>query len=176
MSEAQEPFNVLFLGSRNSDRSIMAEALLNRLGRGRFKAFSAGSSSKGEIDPHALAVIGGLGFDPAGFRSKSWDEFAGPDAPHMDFIVTVCDDAAGEISPDWPGHPVTAHWSIDDPARASGTPTQIALAYSDAARQVRNRVTLMVELPVEKLARTLAHHELSNIHRTADAAEAQASG
>lgn len=147
------PFSVLFLCTGNSARSIMAEALLNRLGAGRFHASSAGSFPTGEVNPHALPVVRALGFDRADFRSKSWDEFAGPDAPPLDFVFTVCDNAAGEVCPIWPGQPMTAHWGIPDPAAATGTEAEIALAFTEAARLLRNRISLFIELPFQALDR-----------------------
>ncbi len=145
------PFNVLFLCTGNSARSIMAEALLNRLGAGRFAACSAGSFPKGEVNPHALPIIRSLGFAAGDFRSKSWDEFAGPGAPPLDFVFTVCDNAAGEVCPIWPGQPMSAHWGIPDPAAATGTDAEIAVAFTEAARLLRNRISLFVELPLGAL-------------------------
>ena len=174
MTEPRPPFNVLFLCTGNSARSIIAEALLNQLGRGRFKAFSAGSFPKGQVNPHALALVEGLGFDIGDFRSKSWDEFARPDAPQMDFIFTVCDDAAGEVCPVWPGRPVSAHWGIPDPAAVQGTPAQIGMAFAEAARQLRNRIGLFVQLPLDKLDRSSLQHRLAGIGKTADEPARQA--
>ena len=171
---ADGAYNVLFLCTGNSARSILAEALLNKLGRGRFKAFSAGSFPKGQVNPQALALVEGLGFEAADFRSKSWDEFAHPGAPQMDFIFTVCDDAAGEVCPVWPGQPVSAHWGIPDPAAVQGTPREIALAFAEAARQLRNRISLFVELPVEKLERSRLQRRLCEIGKIADEPARQA--
>jgi arsenate reductase len=172
MDEPREPFNVLFLCTGNSARSILAEALLNKLGGRKFRAFSAGSFPKGQVNPHALILVEGLGFDPADFRSKSWDEFARPDSPPLDFIFTVCDNAAGEVCPIWPGQPMTAHWGIPDPAEApegeTRSETEIALAFADACRQLRNRISLFVELPVEKLERSRLQHRLREIGQSAD--------
>jgi arsenate reductase len=152
MSE-DRAYNVLFLCTGNSARSIIAEALLNRLGAGRFKAFSAGSFPKGQLNPHALPIVQSLGFEPSEFRSKSWDEFAGSEAPHMDFVFMVCDDAAGEVCPVWPGHPITAHWGVPDPAAATGTQAEIGVAFAEAARQLRNRISLFIALPLASLDR-----------------------
>ncbi|WP_334165252.1 arsenate reductase ArsC, partial [Phenylobacterium sp.] len=127
-------YNVLFLCTGNSARSVIAEALLNREGRGRFRAYSAGSFPKGQVNPHAIPIVESLGFKAADFRSKSWDEFATPDAPELDLIITVCDDAAGEVCPVWPGQPVTAHWGIPDPAAATGSEAEIGAAFGEATR------------------------------------------
>ena len=161
-------FNVLFLCTGNSARSIIAEALLRRLGRGRFGAYSAGSFPKGAVSPFAQRIVEQLGFDPADFRSKSWDEFAAPGAPVLDFVFTVCDNAAGEVCPIWPGQPMTAHWGIADPAEATGTDTDIALAFAEATRQLRNRIGLFVELPFEKLETSTLRRRLRDIGKTAD--------
>lgn len=163
------PYNVLFLCTGNSARSIIAEALMNRLGEGRFKAYSAGSFPRGEVNPHAIPVVESLGFKASDFRSKSWDEFAAPDAPQLDFIFTVCDNAAGEVCPIWPGKPVTAHWGIPDPAAAIGSDSEIAVAFRDAARQLRNRISAFIALPMEKLDRVTLQAKLREIGETADA-------
>jgi len=164
-----EPLNVLFLCTGNSARSIMAEALMNRLGQGRFRAFSAGSMPKGEVNVHALPLVRALGFQDSDFRSKPWDEFAAPGAPRLDFVITVCDNAAGEVCPVWPGQPITAHWGIPDPAAATGTPAEIVVAFRDAARMLRNRIELMLALPIEKLGRMSLQRRVQDIHRIADA-------
>jgi arsenate reductase len=163
MTEPPSPYNVLFLCTGNSARSIIAEALLNRLGAGRFRAFSAGSFPKGAINPHAVPILESLGFDPGEFRSKSWDEFAAPGAPEMDFVFTVCDDAAGEVCPVWPGEPVTAHWGIPDPAAATGAGAEVAVAFAEAARQLRNRIGLFLALPLSALDRMSLHSKLREI-------------
>ena len=164
MSEA--PYNVLFLCTGNSARSILAEALLNREGAGRFRAFSAGSFPKGEVHPMALTLLGELGFDTDGLRSKSWSEFAGPDAPEMHFIFTVCDDAAGETCPVWPGHPATAHWGIEDPARIEGEGQR--QTFATAMTYLRNRISLFLALPLQSLDRLTLQHRLSEIGRIRD--------
>lgn len=146
-------YNVLFLCTGNSARSILAEGLLNAEGKGRFRAFSAGSFPKGTVNPLALATLGQAGLAAEGYRSKSWDEFAAPGAPAMDFVFTVCDDAAGEICPVWPGHPVTAHWGMPDPAAVSGSAAQKAQAFRDTLRLLTNRIRLFAALPFEKLDR-----------------------
>jgi arsenate reductase len=147
----RRPFNVLFVCTANSARSILAEALLNQAGAGRFRAFSAGSFPVGQVNPHAARELRVMGADAADFRSKSWDEFAAPDAPVMDFVITVCDQAAGETCPVWPGHPVSAHWSIPDPARAQGDDDAKRLAFAQAAHQLQLRIHLFASLPDDKL-------------------------
>jgi arsenate reductase len=158
-----QPLNVLFLCTGNSARSIMAEALMNHLGAGRFRAFSAGSMPKGEVNPHALPLVRTLGFKDEDFRSKPWDEFAAPGAPPLDFVITVCDNAAGEVCPIWPGQPITAHWGVPDPAAATGSAAEIAVAFGDAARQLRNRIELLVDLPTERLDRMSLQTRLRDI-------------
>jgi arsenate reductase len=143
------PVNVLFLCTGNSARSILAEAILNREGAGRFRAFSAGSFPKGAVHPMALRVLGELGYDLAGFRSKSWDEFAAPGAPEIDLILTVCDNAAGEVCPVWPGRPVTAHWGIPDPAAIEGEGQRAA--FLTAHRRLTARVERLLALPIGDL-------------------------
>jgi len=163
-----DPLNILFLCTGNSARSILAEALMNRLGAGRFRAYSAGSMPKGQVNPHALPLVRALGFRDEDFRSKPWDEFAVPGAPRLDFVITVCDDAAGEVCPVWPGQPITAHWGIPDPAAATGTEAEIAVAFRDAARQLRNRIELLVALPTAKLDRLSLQDRVRDIAKTAD--------
>lgn len=150
MTEARI-YNVLILCTGNSARSIMAEAILNRLGAGRFKAWSAGSQPKGEVHREARALLVQLGYDVSGARSKGWEELAKPGAPQMDFVFTVCDDAAGEACPVWPGHPMTAHWGIEDPAAAKGSPAEIRTAFAEAYRLLYNRISAFVALPVASL-------------------------
>ena len=165
---SEEPYNVLFLCTGNSARSIIAEALVNRLGAGRFRAWSAGSFPKGAINPHAVPVVEALGFEASDFRSKSWEEFALPQAPALDFVFTVCDDAAGEVCPVWPGQPMTAHWGIPDPAAATGSEAEIAVAFTEAARQLRNRISLFMELPIDKLDPMSLQTRLRDIGALAD--------
>ncbi|MBC7602215.1 MAG: arsenate reductase ArsC [Ramlibacter sp.] len=147
--------NVLFLCTHNSARSILAEALLNHLGGGRFHAFSAGSSPRENQQPNpiALNVLAHAGIQTAGLRSKSWDDFAGTDAPPMDLIITVCDNAAGEVCPYWPGHPATAHWGYADPSLAEGSDEEKRLAFMKTMLDIRRRIDLLVNLPAEKLAK-----------------------
>jgi protein-tyrosine-phosphatase len=160
-------YNVLFLCTGNSARSILAECLLNRLGEGRFRAFSAGSHPRGAVHPATLDLLRKLGYATDGLRSKSWNEFAGSQAPPLDFVFTVCDDAAGEVCPVWPGQPMTAHWGIPDPAAVAGTPAERALAFADAYRMLNNRVSLFVNLPIESLDRMVLRRRVEDIGRDA---------
>ncbi|QHS08868.1 arsenate reductase ArsC [Sinimarinibacterium sp. NLF-5-8] len=144
-------YNVLFLCTGNSARSIIAEGLLNHLGKGRFRGYSAGSMPKGEVHPIALATLEKLELPTTGYRSKSWDEFTLPDAPLLDFIITVCDNAAGETCPVWPGQPVTAHWGVPDPAAVEGSEVEKHLAFADTARVFRRRIELFLSLPLRSL-------------------------
>ena len=148
---AERIFNVLFLCTGNSGRSILAESILRKLGAGRFAAFSAGSHPKGVVNPFALKVLESLEYPTDGLRSKSWEEFSRPGAPTMDFVFTLCDDAARETCPVWPGQPMTAHWGIEDPAAVEGTDIQKEAAFVTAARYVRNRVAAFVALPIRSL-------------------------
>lgn len=166
------PLNVLFLCTGNSARSILAEALMNRLGQGRFRAYSAGSMPKGEVNPHSRPLVRELGFEAEAFRSKSWDEFASPGAPGIDFVITVCDNAAGEVCPIWPGGPMTAHWGIPDPAEATGSDEDIAVAFRQAARRLSDRIELLLALPLDALDRVSLQRELSNIGAITDTASA----
>ena len=144
-------FNVLFLCTGNSARSILAESALNKRGDGRFRAFSAGSYPKGTVNPDAIKLLERIDYPTAGLRSKSWDEFVGPDAPVMDFVFTVCDDAAGEVCPIWPGQPVTAHWGIEDPSLVTGNDIERETAFVTALRYLENRITAFGYLPIDKL-------------------------
>jgi len=144
-------YNVLFLCTGNSARSILAESILNRNAKGRFRAFSAGSHPKGQVNPDAIALLDRLGFETVHLRSKNWDEFARAGAPVMDFVFTVCDDAAGEVCPVWPGQPVTAHWGIEDPSNVQGNDIERERAFSLALRYLENRIALFTNLPIEKL-------------------------
>jgi arsenate reductase len=158
-------FNVLFLCTHNSARSVIAEAILNKLGHGRFRAFSAGSAPRGAINPNTAALLAQLDYDTSGFRSKSWDEFAKPGAPPIDFVITVCDDAAGEACPVWPGKPMTAHWGIPDPSQASGTEAEVALAFKDAYRMLQRRIEAFVSLPVASLDKMTLQAKMKDIGR-----------
>jgi arsenate reductase (thioredoxin) len=163
MSAMASPYNVLFLCTGNSARSILAEALLNHWGKGRFHAYSAGSFPKGQMHPMTLELLTSLKLPTAGLRSKSWDEFANRGAPAMDFVFTVCDQAAGEVCPIWPGNPVTAHWGIPDPAAASGA--ALARAFRDAYQRLEACIKLFTALPLEKLDRLAAKRETDRIGR-----------
>src|SRR5262249_37051727 len=161
----ERPFNVLFLCTGNSVRSIMADAILNQLGDGKFKAFSAGSRPKGAVHPLALNELERLGFPTSGLASKSWAVFATPNAPHMDFIFTVCDNAAGETCPGWPGHPATAHWGIEDPATIEGTKIAKEQAFARAGSYLRNRIAAFVKLPIRSLDQLALEARLKEIGR-----------
>jgi arsenate reductase (thioredoxin) len=163
-------YNVLFLCTGNSARSILAEALLAHWGKGRFKGYSAGSFPRGEVHPLTLELLERLRLPTTGLRSKSWDEFAEPGAPVMDFVFTVCDQAAGEICPIWPGHPVTAHWGVPDPAVAAGNEGERRRAFRDALHTLENRIKLLVALPIDKLDRMALRRQVADIGRLRDAA------
>jgi arsenate reductase len=156
-------YNVLFLCTGNSARSIMAEAIMNRKGAPNFTAYSAGSHPSGKVREEALRQMEDAGLNTAGFHSKSWDEFAKPDAPVMNFVFTVCDNAANEVCPVWPGKPITAHWGVPDPAAATGTPQEIERAFSEAFYILERRVTLMLSLPLASLESMALKSELDNI-------------
>ena len=156
-------FNVLFLCTGNSARSIMAEAILNQAGRGNFRAFSAGSHPKGRVHPYAIDLLRKLNFDVSGLRSKSWSEFAQSGAPQLDFVFTVCDDAAKETCPLWPGQPMTAHWGIPDPAAFEGSEVEQRLAFADALRMLTNRINIFVSLPIKKLSGLALQKQLNAI-------------
>jgi arsenate reductase len=158
-----QPLNVLFLCTGNSARSIMAECVLNRLGAGKFKAFSAGSQPKGQLHPLALQVLRQAHFDVSELRSKSWEEFAKADAPELDFVFTVCDNAAKEVCPIWPGQPMTAHWGLPDPATAQGSEAERHLAFADTLRMLSNRIGIFVSLPIDKLSKLSLQAKLDEI-------------
>ncbi len=160
------PFNVLFLCTGNSARSILAESALNRMGEGRFVAYSAGSQPKGEVHPLALDLLEAQGFPIEGLRSKSWDEFERPGAPKMDFIFTVCDNAAAETCPVWPGHPMTAHWGLPDPAAVDGPVETRRRAFRDTLIALQSRLRLFTSLPIAKLDRLRLKRELAMIGKS----------
>jgi arsenate reductase (thioredoxin) len=162
---ADRPFNVLFLCTGNSARSIMAEVILNKIGGGKFNAFSAGSQPKGRVHPETVRLLHGLGYDTSVLRSKAWNEFAGPGAPPLDFVFTVCDSAAGETCPVWPGQPMTAHWGVPDPAAATASPAEIGLAFKDVYRMLHQRIGVFTALPLRSLDRLSLQHRLAEIGR-----------
>jgi arsenate reductase (thioredoxin) len=162
---ADRPYNVLFLCTGNSARSIMAEAILNKTGAGKFRAHSAGSRPKGKVHPETLRLLDSLGYDTSDFRSKSWSEFADPGGPILDFVFTVCDNAAGEVCPLWPGQPMTAHWGVPDPAAVKGNPAEIALAFKDAYRMLNQRIGIFTSLPLHSLDQLSLQRKLREIGR-----------
>jgi arsenate reductase len=168
---ADRVYNVLFLCTGNSARSVMAEAILNHLGQGRFRAFSAGSHPSGRVNPIALDTIRIAGMGTDGLRSKSWDEFAAPGTPAMDFVFTVCDNAAGEVCPIWPGQPMTAHWGIEDPAAFLGSEAETRTVFLRAFRYLRNRIELFINLPIASLDKLSLQNRVDEIGRTKDEAE-----
>lgn len=159
-------YNVLFLCTGNSARSILAEAILNKAGKGRFQAYSAGSQPKGEVSPHSIQLLDKLGYDTSFARSKSWDEFAAPGAPQMDFVFTVCDSAAAEECPYWPGQPMTAHWGLPDPAAVKGSDAEKALAFADAYRMLNQRISIFVNLPMASLDRMALQKRIDEIGKS----------
>lgn len=167
MAEAS-PFNVLFLCTGNSARSVFGEAIMNRLGTRRFCGFSAGSQPKGAVHPYTLDLLRKFNHPTDGLRSKSWDEFAKSDAPHLDFVFTVCDSAAAETCPIWPGQPMTAHWGVPDPAAVEGTEAERRLAFADAYGRLHNRISIFVSLPLASLDRLALKRRLDEIGRTRD--------
>ncbi len=164
--DPSRPYNVLFLCTGNSARSILGEVILNRIGKYRFRAFSAGSAPKGEVNPNTQALLTRLGFPIEGLRSKSWDEFAQPGAPPLDFVFTVCDSAASEVCPVWPGQPMTAHWGIPDPAAVEGDEKTIAAAFREAFLTLQRRIELFANLPVRTLDRMSLKKHLDEIGQT----------
>jgi arsenate reductase len=162
---ADRPHNVLFLCTGNSARSIIGEAILNKLGAENFHAYSAGSQPKGQVNPHTIQLLQSLGYDTSSYRSKSWDEFAKAGEPKFDFVFTVCDSAAAETCPVWPGQPMTAHWGIPDPAEATGTQAEIALAFKEAYRLLNQRIGIFTALPLHSLDRLSLQSKLRDIGR-----------
>jgi arsenate reductase (thioredoxin) len=173
--EETAPFNVLFLCTGNSARSIMAEAILNRAGEGKFRAYSAGSHPKGAVHPYARDLLERLHYDVSGLRSKSWSELAVPEAPNLDFVFTVCDNAAAEACPVWPGRPATAHWDVPDPAAATGSEVEVRLAFADAFRLLSSRINAFVALPLQTLDRLSLQRRLEAIGKMRDAGQGPAS-
>lgn len=157
------PFNVLFICTHNSARSIMAEAILNQMGRNRFRAFSAGSQPAGQVHPLTIELLEGNKMDTSGVRSKNWNEFAQSDAPPMDFVLTVCDKAAGEVCPVWPGQPMTAHWGVEDPSSVEGTLEERKKAFTNAFMMLNRRIAIFQNLPFDKLDKLSLQSELRNI-------------
>jgi protein-tyrosine-phosphatase len=159
----EQPFNVLFLCTGNSARSIIAEAILNRIGVGHFRGHSAGSQPKGQVNPHTITLLQGLNHPTSLLRSKSWSEFARPGAPALDFVFTVCDNAAGEACPVWPGQPMTAHWGVPDPAEATGSEAEIAFAFKDTYRMLHQRIAIFTALPIRSLDQLTLQKRLREI-------------
>jgi arsenate reductase (thioredoxin) len=162
---SENPFNVLFLCTHNSARSVIAECVMNRLGGGKFKAYSAGSQPSGKVHPHALELLKRLNYDTAGLRSKSWEEFARPGAPQLNFVFTVCDDAANEVCPVWPGQPMSAHWGLPDPSRVEGTEAERAFAFADTHRMLYQRIGIFTNLPLKSLDKLSLQKRLDDIGR-----------
>lgn len=162
-----KPLNVLFLCTHNSARSIIAEAVLNRLGEGRFKAYSAGSQPSGKVHPYALDLLRQLSYDTSSLRSKSWEEFTAPDAPDLDFVFTVCDNAANEVCPVWPGQPISAHWGLPDPSAAEGNDSEQHFAFSDTHRMLYQRISIFTNLPLASLDKLSLQKRLDDIGRYA---------
>lgn len=164
----QRPFNVLFLCTGNSARSIIAEAIMNREGLGRLKGYSAGSQPKGEVHPYARDLLAKLNYDVSGFRSKSWEEFAQSGAPELDFVFTVCDNAAQEVCPVWPGQPMSAHWGVPDPAAAEGNEAERRFAFAETYRMLSQRISIFANLPLRSLDKLTLQHRLDEIGRMRD--------
>jgi arsenate reductase (thioredoxin) len=171
----RDPYSVLFLCTGNSARSIIAEAVLNRAGLGKFRAFSAGSQPKGRVHPYAIDLLRRTNYDVSQLRSKSWMEFSGTSAPKLDFVFTVCDNAAQESCPVWPGQPMTAHWGVPDPAAATGTEVEMRLAFADTLRMLTNRINIFVSLPLRSLDQLSLQRQLEAIGKTKDAGDQPAS-
>jgi arsenate reductase (thioredoxin) len=163
---ADRVYNVLFLCTGNSARSILAESIMNRHGKGQFRGFSAGSHPNGRVNPFALALLSQLGFPTEGLRSKSWNEFATHDSPHLDVVITVCDNAAGEVCPYWPGQPMTAHWEIPDPAAVEGTDVEKMTAFRQAFKSMETRIQLFLSLPIASIDRMRLKERMDAIGKT----------
>ena len=171
----ERPLNVLFLCTHNSARSIIAEAVMNRLGMGKFQGYSAGSMPSGKVQPLAITMLRNLNYDTSKLRSKPWDEFAKPGAPQLDFVFTVCDNAANEVCPIWPGQPVSAHWGLPDPSAVQGSETERALAYADTHRMLYQRISIFTNLPLSWLDKLSLQKRLDDIGKTtADATREKA--
>lgn len=166
---SHQPLNVLFLCTHNSARSIIAEAIMNQLGIGKFKAFSAGSSPSGKVHPYALDLLRKSNYSTTDIRSKNWSEFATPNAPKLDFVFTVCDNAANETCPVWPGQPISAHWGLPDPSAAEGTETEMRLAFAETHRMLYQRISIFINLPLQSLDRLSLQKEVDKIGRTISA-------
>jgi len=169
-ADSARVFNVLFLCTHNSARSVLGEAIVNLVGRGRFRGFSAGSQPRGQVNPYALKLLERLNYDTRHIRSKSWDEFAGPGAPQMDFVFTVCDNAANETCPLWPGQPMSAHWGVPDPSAVLGSEAEIAAAFADTHRRLYQRISIFTSLPMDELDKLSLQRELERIGRDVAAA------
>lgn len=166
-----KPYNVLFLCTHNSARSVLAEAIMNKIGAGKFVAYSAGSQPRGTVNPNSIKLLNQLGYDTTGYHSKSWDEFAKPGAPEIDFIFTVCDAAAGEVCPVWPGKPLTAHWGLADPSAVKGSELEVAMAFQEAYRLLHRRIELFAALPIRGLDTMTLKARLREIGREEGATE-----
>jgi len=166
----ERSFNVLFLCTANSARSVIAECIMNRLGQGRIKAYSAGSAPRGSIHPYALDLLKAMNYDTSGLRSKSWEEFATPAAPELDFVFTVCDNAANEICPVWPGQPISAHWGVPDPAAVEGNESEKRFAFADTYRMLNQRIGIFVNLPMASLGAVALKKRLDDIGLMGDPA------
>jgi arsenate reductase (thioredoxin) len=162
---SDQPYNVLFLCTGNSARSIIAEAILNKAGAGKFRAYSAGSQPKGRVHPETLRLLHSLGYNISGLRSKSWSEFVPAGAPALDFVFTVCDNAAAETCPVWPGRPISARWGVPDPAAATGTPAEVALAFKETYRMLNQRIGIFIALPLRSLDGLTLRNKLTAIGR-----------
>lgn len=169
---SDQVYNVLFLCTGNSARSVIGEAILNKAGAGKFRAYSAGSQPKGKVHPETIRLLNELGYETSAFRSKSWAEFAQPGAPQFDFVFTVCDSAAAESCPIWPGQPMTAHWGVPDPAEATGTPAEIAMAFKEAYRLLNQRISVFSALPIGSLDRLTLRNRLEGIGQMEGATKA----
>lgn len=163
--KADQTYNVLFLCTHNSARSVIAECIMNRLGAGKFKGFSAGSAPRGSVHPYALDLLTRLNYETINLQSKSWEEFEKPDAPHLDFVFTVCDDAANETCPVWPGQPMTAHWGVPDPSTASGSEAEKRLAFAETHRMLNQRISIFVNLPLGSIDQLALSKQLAAIGR-----------